>query len=554
MKIFSLLASSAIAALVAACVTGPNNGTAADGPVIGQVFSYGGYTDTPGELVTLQVLADPSFNPAAAASWVPFATTTTSTAGQTLNGHTDLYYPWAIDAAPVPSAAVAGRWPLGGVVRTRAVHGSGGILTTFDDPTYVDCLVDRYIAGDDWADLGVACAGVSNTKSGQTRLAGGNVGIASTALTPGDLPVAQKPDWLGRKGDVSPAETSAYYGTWGAPANLSAFLATFGFNGSEPTATYYNDGDLGLGREMHCKDFAIGPFGPVLLHGVACYVRNYSGIPGTAAFNVDPNSVLAQAVTHTGSFATVAMVYVLPNNQTFFAVYDAAGALSPVAQLDSTNAHHSVPNACLECHGISAYYDASPSGPTAHSVVDPTGSAPAARFLAFDPFSYRYSAAAGYGFGAQQESFRRLNALVMQTGPTAATADLITGMYAPTPVTSSGAVADDSYVPTGWAHADQSQDGKAMYNGVVKHGCRTCHASASYAPYDFLQLTDWTPLLSTIRRDVCARTSGAIRGHAMPQAERVSKNLWTSGARALIVSYTQPTVSAFPDPVAACDP
>jgi hypothetical protein len=89
---------------------------------------------------------------------------------------------------------------------------------------------------------------------------------------------------------------------------------------------------------------------------------------------------------------------------------------------------------------------------------------------------------------------------------------------------------------------------------VVKHGCRTCHASASSAGLDFLQLADWTPLLSTIRRDVCAKTSGSIRGHAMPQAERVSKNLWASGARALVVSYTQPTVTAFPDPLAACDP
>src|SRR5262249_34918799 len=145
-----------------------------------------------------------------------------------------------------------------------------------------------------------------------SRLAGGHVGIASTAASPAALLPALKPDWLGRKGDITPTETNAYYGTWGAPANLSSFISTFGFTGSEPTATYYNDGDLGLGREMHCKNFSIA-FG--FLTGVACYVRNYSGVAGSPAFNVDPNTVLAQAVTHSGSFATVAMVYILPNNQ-----------------------------------------------------------------------------------------------------------------------------------------------------------------------------------------------------------------------------------------------
>jgi hypothetical protein len=55
----------------------------------------------------------------------------------------------------------------------------------------------------------------------------------------------------------------------------------------------------------------------------------------------------------------------------------------------------------------------------------------------------------------------------------------------------------------------------------------------------------------SIRPDVCAKTSGVIRGRAMPQAERVSKNFWPSGGRAYpITGYP---VSP-PDGLEGCNP
>ena len=45
-------------------------------------------------------------------------------------------------------------------------------------------------------------------------------------------------------------------------------------------------GDLGLGREMHCKSWA---------GKVACYVTNYSGVAGFPAFGVDPTAQLDSA-------------------------------------------------------------------------------------------------------------------------------------------------------------------------------------------------------------------------------------------------------------------
>jgi hypothetical protein len=164
-----------------------------------------------------------------------------------------------------------------------------------------------------------------------------------------------------------------------------------------------------------------------------------------------------------------------------------------------------------------------------------------------------YSGVTGYRQIDQAASFRDLNEIVRQTRPAPATIDLINGMYA------TGS-ASDAYVPTGWANADSSQDGNAMYKGVVKPGCRMCHASSTDPNLDFLQLKDFANQPYQVRRLVCAKTAGGFRGHAMPQAEHVSKVFWKTGGRALVLGYTQahqaPPGSApvYPDPNASCDP
>jgi hypothetical protein len=244
-------------------------------------------------------------------------------------------------------------------------------------------------------------------------------------------------------------------------------------------------------------------------------------------------------------------------SQVDFAVYNKAGARVNTAQLDSTNAHNSIPNVCLSCHGISANYIAR------RGFVD-SGVAPGdpiARFLAFDPFSYLYSTAPGFTEADQRDAFRRLNAIVLQTRPAPATVDLINGMYAPD-INAPTTVANNNYVPTGWANADASQDGKALYVGAVKPGCRTCHASASNPSIDFLQMSDWATRPYRIRSLVCGKTAGAARGHDMPQAEHISKVFWRRGGRALVLGWSQPYQGEFaapgaptyPDPNASCDP
>ena len=521
-----------VTASLAACTTGPLNGTVVDGSVISKSFSFQGYTDHPSEHVVLEVLNTPSADPGPDANWSKFGDAFTVTSPTVINGNSqNPLYAWSTTAVPVPSGLGA-RWPSGGLIRTRArridAQSQSHVLTTFDAVTWGPCLTDHLSAGDDWSTIGTACAG----------LGGGMVAMASTLTSPATLPAAQKPDWLGRKGDHSASEAFTYYSTWGAPATLTAFKSQYGFPSGEFTAIYYNDGDLGLGREMHCKSFPVNGS-----TGVACYVTNYSGTDNVATFDGDPNVILADAIAHQHSFATVAMVYTPPanvENSVKFVVYKKDGTQSPTAQLDSVGVHVSVPNNCLTCHGISSFYNEQD-----HKV---NGNA---KFLAFDPFAFKYSTQAGFTLNEQQEKFRQLNALVKLTSPTPAISQLIDGMYDPNSVTTPGAFANDAYVPDAWRNANNSIAGTSAYLGIIKPGCRTCHASATTAGLDFLEPDDWSPLIQTIRNDVCSKTSGAQKGHPMPQAERVSKKFWASGGRAyLMTGYA----ASPPDGLEACDP
>jgi hypothetical protein len=110
-------------------------------------------------------------------------------------------------------------------------------------------------------------------------------------------------------------EAAAYYAGIGFPNpdSLDEFRSRNGFNsGGDVQAVYFNEGDLRLGREMHCKQN-----GPRL----ACYVSNYGPPPFLANpppghRNTDwPNTqdALAAAVNgpngHDQPFATVAMEF-----------------------------------------------------------------------------------------------------------------------------------------------------------------------------------------------------------------------------------------------------
>ncbi len=523
-----LLAAGALLG-AAGCMTGPHNGAAVSGAVVGKALTFQGYYNQPNYQIRVQVLKDPSFNPATASNWVTIATTSTGATPALYGDTSDPLYAWSVSATPVPSVAEAARWPQGGLVRIRALHPDANgdkVLTTFDAVTFTDCALQQ----SGWAGVGTACEGLGATSSM----------IASTTNTPvlpGGPGAFNAGGFLGRKLSIPPDETDRYYLETQAPGTLADFKTRYGFPGNEVTATYYNHGDLGLGREMHCKTF-VNQANKV---GVACYVSNYSGAAdgngvGIAAFNVNQDTVLADAVARQHAFATVAMVYEpdRPTDRTRFVVYGANGVRANRAQLDSTANNTAIPNNCLSCHGIEASYDAD-----GHTVEGE------ARFLPFDPAAFRYSTAPGFSYADQADAFRRLNQLVKLTNTSPAINEFIDGLYAPKLVSDPTAVANLDFVPADWQNATADLDDTALYLGVVKPTCRTCHISANAGDLDFADYADFQAKATQIRGLTCG-------SHNMPHAERVMKNFWQSGARAYLVTGLPP--AGYPDALSACKP
>lgn len=507
-----LLFRSVAVLVVGGCTTGPLNGTPVAGSQTGASFTFEGYSDQESQQISLQVLKSPTLDRTVDANWQQFGTATTSTNPITLTADPDNpLYSWETNAVVTNSTAV---WPTGGVVVTRAIsydtsNGNPNQLVTFDAPTFNQCFGAAYAAGDTWSTIGQDCEGLGNQM----------VSLVSTAASPLTLPASEQPDWLGYKGDN--ADVADYYTSWNAPKTLASFVSTYGFASGDPTAVYYNNNDLGIGREMHCHKISSS--------SIACYVSNYSATSEVGSFGDNPTTVIANTITgaksgaaHTGAFATVAMVYTGSGvNGIHFAVYGADQNLSTTAKLDTAGKHTTIPNNCLECHGIEGQFI---SGQVNN----------AARFLPFDPQQYLYSTSDPYTLDDQQEQFRQLNVLISDTDLTPAETDFLNGIY-DGDLNTSGTWANDTYVPSGWVSSSGEAD-QATYLGIIKPGCRMCHMSATNAAYDFLQATDWTPsLVTTIRQYLCKPVAGGGI-HQMPQAERTTQQFWATGGRGLLMT------------------
>jgi hypothetical protein len=149
-------------------------------------------------------------------------------------------------------------------------------------------------------------------------------------------------------------------------------------------AIYFNRGDLGIGREMHCiRDND---------DETACYVLNFGARDGTPRFNSIGDSL--QALNAHKPFATVAMVErgkmkADDPNKVFFVVYDANGKLLDTAPLDNKGFNTFIPGNCLVCHGSGSAYTPSKLGPDGETVEDGP-KVVGARFLPFDLSSFLY--------------------------------------------------------------------------------------------------------------------------------------------------------------------
>lgn len=498
------------------CMIGPKTGDTIAGPTIGRAFTFTGYFSAPNTFIDVQVLRDANLDPKVDANWDILVTAKTEATPNDFHDPQKLYK-WTVNGIPVPSAGQAARWPQGGLLRFRAIarDGQKSQLAIYDED-FSACYQQHQ--NESWQAIGKACR--------QPYWAGenGDLGLADVAtvasITPNVIDGPNKPPYLSRKGNITPNDTAQYYAAIGAPPTLAAFKQKYGFDaptGDEVGAIFYNEGDLGIGREMHCKSFRDG-VEPTL--GRVCYVNNY-GVDAAhkPVFGGDVTSAVNDAAFRRNKFATVAMVKNSPFGSLRginFIVYDANGNLSNIAQLDSTGQNVSIPNNCLNCHG--GTYN------TQTKIVTD------AHFLPFDPDAFKFASFQGYSFNDQQEYFRRLNEHVYNAGPTPAIQEIIDGWYGGAGrVSTPGAKMNAEFIPSSWTsnpNADKRRLETQVYSKVYKRFCRTCHLTNRL---DLNTAAGFFAQSALIVADACSAKT-------MPHAEHVMKNFWTSSARGHLVN------------------
>jgi hypothetical protein len=542
---------------IAGCAAGPTTGDIFGGTTNGSTRSFFGYTDMKLTPVTAYVQTKP-YCPPTGGAWTQIGSGTTSASPLNLNDSRAAYQ-WNITSGALSSA----QWKQGGVARFKARSKINGGSAPTDllgfDTDGPACAYDEIQQGSSWVAAGNDCQSpyphnevihvVSTTPDPTTQHFGD---IAYLGVRGGAYPGAP----------VTPAstvdESANYYASIGAPLTLAAFKTKYGFPGNEVRAVYYNDGDLGVGRDMHCKTAAIGGG-----NSTACYVGNYgrrtSPPLAFAGFGSDPQTAIDQilgpqgipGVSSNAPVATVAMVHdsTKPADQRVqFMVYNELGDLTEQAALDNPGvealkhqttasaANTAVPDNCLTCHGTSSSYTPAASGT---SVVH------GARFLPFDPDNFIYSTNnATWSKASTLPKLKQLNALVWDTGMTTSTQELLRGMY---PAASNlgpkdaAAVFDPTFIPTGWTDVPgESKAAKQVYTEVVKPFCRTCHVSHDTTDWNTYQ--EFKDAAGYIGYYVCNQNSTV----PMPQAERVQSKMWATGARAHLLAAFQLTGACTP--------
>lgn len=508
------------------CMVGPVNGQLFDGDggtTTQQVVNFQGFFTQPNALIRVQVLRSGDLDAGVDGNWVDVGKpVSTGTQAYYYNDPSTPMYLWSLDAKP--GAAAAGAWPAGGLARVRAQaitkNGSQTTVvneaTVFDDD-FVTCRNEH--SSESWEDIMSACQSPYGT--------GTVAALVSTNKRPSDndaqdptSPYLSLPLGAGSDPLVGLTYYVANFQTAGI-GTLDAFKSTYGFTGDlvapmKAAAVYYNAGDLGLGREMHCRL-------NINLTKV-CYVTNYADhvsagsakrIFGGAQVHVD--SALAHAIkgfkNQSGSdpVATVAMVQSL-GAPILFLVYGADGTLSPNATLDaSANPNTEVPKNCITCHaGAGSFDGATVSG---------------AHFLLFDLDSFQYSSATGFGKGDQLAQFRTLNDIAAWNDTSAGISKLYAGWYP-----DSTSAFHGEFVPSAWKSAGNGAT--KVYDNVIKKDCRTCHSAMNGvgARPDFLTPAQLTNVASVVQSLVC-------ESHTMPQALVTQDNFWNSSARAHLVGF-----------------
>ena len=270
----------------------------------------------------------------------------------------------------------------------------------------------------------------------------------------------------------------------------SAWLARFGFVQRKSgetldayrrrahVAVYYNENELGLGRELGCTTFVDrdSAGNPIATPGLACYISNYG-----EAYS-DFRDAMSDAIVGLRRKNTVCISYQpsLPADyQVQFYVFagdEQIGSdeqLKPHARLDVMGSRP-MPHICTTCHG--GIYDAAK-----HLVRN-------ARFLPLNVSDVRYADTAPYTRSDENDPIRYIHDLIYRTDIAAggdtlltrAQSDSLLAMYGMTSSAATsippGTLPNFTSVPAGWSKNSHTAD---LYRYAIRPYCASCHDALS---------------------------------------------------------------------------
>jgi hypothetical protein len=477
-------------------------------------------------------------------------------------------YPWTLDVTPLPAdepSSEQQRWPQGGIARlaiqSLKFSSSGVSQLDSEAAAFETGCVTAANASQSFASLVEACGSASFRTACNSTLPPSPPELWPVQIltlvdgSPEKLPTPPETFCSGstfslghylnrRLPNLSPNcnatayenSGAAYYQRIGAPPvdDFQLWLARAKQPGvSEVAVNYYNSGDLGVGREMHCWQ---NPSSAATR--IACYVTNHlpavfapSALPPPGP-DSDAEEAVNNAFENEQTAATVAMEYVpsSASDPVRFFVFDGPNPQTGVQPrlnrvgLDTDPEAKSVPGLCLACHGGDA---------------QPNGSVPNANFLPFDNCAFSFSTVYDTTPTSQEEGFRQLNQLVLATHPEArggtGIVELINGLYDDA-VNTPGAVQNPNYLPASWQVTPAVAN---AYHDVVKPYCRSCHVARQVALLQPQPSPAPTPP-AALGFPIPNRMLGPLafsdmcNNHTMPHAQQTLRRFWGGSARAAV--------------------
>jgi hypothetical protein len=245
----------------------------------------------------------------------------------------------------------------------------------------------------------------------------------------------------------------------------------------------------------------VPPFGIT----TTCYATAHGIVPGEPGFN-ELNTITRPGEGTGDDFILSMVISKDPLGSTFLVLLRDSitrsgtrvpfyGRLAEQVSLDTEGPKY-VPHVCLSCHG--GKYN------------ETTRRVDGASFLPLDPDLLAFSSPEEKA--GQQEKFRKINSIIVNSDPRSAVAAYIRGLYG-NAVSVPGTLAKPDYVPQGWS------DQPGFYRTLVKPYCATCHLAApeslNFASWENFSLT-WP----RIKAAVCIQ-------HTMPHGELQFKAFWT---------------------------